>query len=64
MNAIPQLEVECTHCNGSGGEYDSDKWYPCQFCQGAGFLPTPDGQRIIALMRHNFGPLLQNAIRD
>ena len=57
------LEVTCPQCDGDGGEPNAsnteDRWYCCK-CKGAGFIPTHFGEKILSLMRHNFGPMLRN----
>ncbi len=57
---LPALETICSQCHGTGGWYN-DTWDRCDFCNGAGFIPTPDGERVLALMRHNFKPMLEDA---
>jgi hypothetical protein len=37
------------------------KWYPCSECEGACYVPTKDGERVLALMRHHFTPMLRKA---
>jgi hypothetical protein len=64
--SLPVLETKCPECDGSGGEYayDEEKWWPCHHCRGAGNVPTPDGERVLALMRHNFRWMLKDAQGD
>ena len=51
---IPNLEDKCQECNGSRGNHDPEHgWIDCYKCNGAGFIPTEAGARIIALIRHN-----------
>ena len=48
------LETICPICGGTGGsEMRYDKWR-CHNCNGAGYIPTALGERILALVRHNF----------
>lgn len=54
-----QLEVPCERCHGKGG-WHSDGWRRCGQCNGAGFVPTETGAAILALLRHNFKPLLED----
>lgn len=61
MYTIPQLEITCQRCKGAGGETERGKWYNCHNCNGAGKVPTKAGKRILALMRHNFRLMLQDA---
>lgn len=61
----PALEVICVRCEGRGGEeskggYGFD-WVRCCYCNGAGYIPTTLGEQILALMRHNFRPMLEDA---
>jgi hypothetical protein len=59
---IPILEVPCGKCGGSGRYDEGDHVRRrCPWCEGAGFEPTEFGERILALMRHNFRPMLQDA---
>jgi Tryptophan RNA-binding attenuator protein inhibitory protein len=58
---LPELEQECRACMGSGVCVCDQGRVRCRQCDGAGFLPTEAGERVLALMRHNFGPLLQDA---
>ena len=53
-----ELEVLCPDCDGRGWE-----WYTktrCEICNGAGYMPTELGERILALMRHNFRSMLED----
>jgi hypothetical protein len=59
------FEVGCEFCDGKGrtrSERDG-KWYHCDVCGGAGHIPTPLGTRILALVRHNFRPMLREFSR-
>jgi hypothetical protein len=62
---LPALETPCPACETRGGDmggpYGREEWFRCWECGGAGFLPTPFGQRVLDLMRHHFRPLLQDA---
>jgi DnaJ-class molecular chaperone len=48
-----ELEIICSECDGNGGETELGKWFPCDKCAGAGYIPTPAGQKVLSLMRHN-----------
>jgi DnaJ-class molecular chaperone len=56
------LEVPCRSCRGTRGAFDDDGVREsCADCGGAGYVPTEYGQKVLALMRHNFNPMLQDA---
>lgn len=56
------LEAECQHCAGRGGRFieGSGGWKRCGLCNGAGHVPTEQGQRILSLLRHNLKPMLED----
>jgi DnaJ-class molecular chaperone len=56
---MPCLEVICPDCNGEGGFSDNPPhdFTRCFECDGAGYVPTEAGKKVLALMRHNFGPM-------
>jgi DnaJ-class molecular chaperone len=60
--ALPILEQLCYHCDGLGlyddGSGARDR---CTACGGSGYIATESGERILALMRHNLKPMLQDA---
>lgn len=62
---LPPLESPCERCEGAGGFWSDggygDEWRRCHQCHGAGHVPTPFGERVLALMRHNFRPMLEDA---
>jgi hypothetical protein len=35
------------------------EWENCPVCDGAGYVPTEFGKRVLDLMRHNFRPLFE-----
>ena len=52
---LPELETLCPECNGDT-DYNgnpSGPWRPCGSCDGAGYIPTEFGERVLALIRHN-----------
>lgn len=57
---VPLLEERCPSCNGRG-HYTGDGEATCLKCGGAGYLPTEDGKRVLALMQHNLPAMLRNA---
>lgn len=63
LNPLPSLEVPCKHCRGTGAISDGGVTEPCTACDGAGHVPTAMGKRVLALMRHNFQPMLSAALR-
>jgi hypothetical protein len=59
---LPTLENLCQRCEGRGWFDEGDHVRRrCRWCEGAGYEPTEFGERVLALMRHNFGPMLQDA---
>lgn len=58
------LEMRCAYCNGRGWRRSGDEQDRCVSCQGAGYVPTESGKRILALMRHNFRPMLRDSVDD
>lgn len=60
---LTDLESLCPTCGGIGGlrsERD-DITVRCRRCNGAGYIPTDFGRRVLALMEHNFKPMLEDA---
>jgi hypothetical protein len=64
--SLPDLESSCPICKGKGGcrLEDTGEWRDCGICYGAGYMPTAFGEKILALVRHNFRPMLQDATGD
>ncbi len=58
---LPELEVKCSACNGLGGEEERRRWNRCVVCDGAGYIATEFGDKVLLLMRHNFQPMLEAA---
>ncbi len=50
------LEVLCENCNGSGNWRSDDgcSGAKCHRCNGAGYVPTEGGDKILTLIRHNY----------
>lgn len=63
-NDLPMLEVKCDVCDGRGWRHSYDGERRCGVCDGAGYVPTGLGEQILALMRHNFRPMLEDATGD
>jgi hypothetical protein len=63
---MPELEQLCNVCRGSGrGTMGGEgPRRPCGACGGAGYLPTPIGERFLSLMRHQFRPLYREMKQD
>jgi Tryptophan RNA-binding attenuator protein inhibitory protein len=59
-----ELEEPCASCGGQRGEMELGNWYPCPICEGAGYVPTRFGKKILDLLKHNFNPLLRAATID
>jgi DnaJ-class molecular chaperone len=59
-----RLEEVCGYCNGAGGETveGSGRWQQCAMCNGAGYIPNEFGEAVVALMRHNFRSMLNEAM--
>lgn len=50
---LPELETLCECCRGRGTRRDAGEDVRCALCNGAGYEPTPFGERVLALLRHN-----------
>jgi hypothetical protein len=61
---LPILEEKCPGCRGRGWQRGRGGQERCPLCDGAGYTTTEFGRRILALMRHNFKPMLQDAGYD
>lgn len=61
-SALPILEVICEHCHGEGGTNAYTYWEKCSCCNGAGYIPTEDGKRLLDLMRHNALEMVRESI--
>lgn len=58
-NQLPELEEICPTCRGTGKLRGQNGYIPCSACDGAKFMPTKFGERVLDLMRHNFRPMLE-----
>ena len=58
-----ELESVCAFCHGAGGHDGLRGRVRCMNCKGAGHVPTNFGEKVIAIMRHNLAPILQD-LRD
>jgi DnaJ-class molecular chaperone len=50
---IPQLEIRCSECGGIGSYTERYQRYNCPSCDGAGYLPTEAGKKILEIIKHN-----------
>jgi DnaJ-class molecular chaperone len=50
-NAV--LETACPECGGRGAWSSRGEREECPRCWGAGYIPTPMGEQILDLIRHN-----------
>lgn len=62
LQQLPTLETLCKNCNGDGDVISYRGRERCDKCNGAGYIPTEIGTKILDLMAHNFRPMLQDAI--
>lgn len=55
-----ELETKCTSCLGTGTYWQdsSPDQLVCELCDGAGLVPTEQGEKILELLRHNIRPLI------
>jgi DnaJ-class molecular chaperone len=60
-DSIPDFERRCEACRGDGSYRGRDGRVRCGICNGSGWVPTEWGEKVLALMRHNFRPLLEDA---
>ena len=56
-DTLPVLEQPCRKCGGRGTYSGGGDRETCGLCEGAGYVPTEVGMRVLDLMRHNFRPL-------
>jgi len=51
---VPVLEVTCPECKGKGFFENAYVWGRdrCPTCDGAGYVPTEYGKRVLALLKH------------
>lgn len=55
-----KLEDVCHWCSGRG-RFGCEA---CGLCDGSGYVPTEFGEKVLALMRHNFKPMLEDLLDD
>ncbi len=55
--SLPDLETKCWMCWGSGfiSAEDHGDGMPCPTCDGLGWLPTADGQRLLDFIQRHLG---------
>lgn len=60
---LPVLQVKCQRCEGAGALRDGSMcpWADCYQCDGAGFIPTEAGKKVLALVRRHFRAMLTAA---
>lgn len=58
------LEESCHACLGEGCLRGREGFVHCCVCNRAGYIPTEFGEKVLALMRHNFRSMLQDAQAD
>lgn len=60
------LEKLCQRCGGTGGHKRmyQPEWDDCPECDGAGYVPTDDGRRILDLIEHNFRQMFERMESD
>jgi Tryptophan RNA-binding attenuator protein inhibitory protein len=58
QETIPDLETLCPECEGTRGSRYLGEFTECLECEGAGYIPTESGKKIVTLLRHNFRPML------
>ena len=65
-NSLEALELEepCLLCAGTGSERAEDGLVRCCMCAGSGYSPTPFGEKIIRLLRHQIHVVLRDAAGD
>ena len=60
---LPVLETACEWCAGKGWRLECGNREKCEMCDGAGYQPTPLGDKVLSLLRHNFCSLFDQLIR-
>jgi hypothetical protein len=64
VQSLPALELPCDKCQGRGWySHGGGEREACPLCDGSGFVPTIYGEMVLALVRHNLKPMLQNTLR-
>jgi hypothetical protein len=61
LEQLPELETVCPECRGEH-DYNGNPcgpWEPCGSCNGIRYLPTVFGEKVLRLVRHNFGRSLK-----
>jgi DnaJ-class molecular chaperone len=65
LQTLPALETPCDKCRGRGWySFGGGEKEACPVCDGAGYEPTVFGEKVLALMRHNFKLMLRNIDGD
>jgi DnaJ-class molecular chaperone len=64
VDSFPSLESPCEKCQGRGWySFGAGEREDCPMCDGAGYSPTAFGEKVLALMRHNFKPMLRSVAK-
>ena len=58
---LPELETSCRLCEGAGRVHEEGRYRRCGCCNGAGYEPTEFGKKVLAMMRHNFRSMREDA---
>jgi hypothetical protein len=61
---MQELEIVCPRCKGEAYRNVYGEDVRCGVCNGAGFVPTRLGNRILRLVRHNFRPMHEDFVED
>jgi hypothetical protein len=54
---LPELETLCSPCEGEREITEGGRRFRCAVCDGAGYVPTVSGEKVLALVRHNSRPM-------
>ena len=63
-DTLPVLDQPCRKCGGRGTYGGGGVRERCGLCDGAGYVPTAFGDRVLALVRHNFRPMYDDMRGD
>jgi hypothetical protein len=57
---LPELETPCVPCQSRGWMLHAGKKHWCATCDGAGYVPTAFGRKVLNLIRHNWRQLSED----